>query len=189
MYICIMQKGKIILDKLRFETTLLRLSHQLHENYDDFQNTCIIGIQEKGVLLGNRLVKLLDKVSPNHQLKNGTLDITFYRDDFRLRSEPIKASETDIPFNLDGMKVILADDVLYSGRTIHAAMSAIQDFGRPSTIELLVMVDRRFNRHLPIQADYTGLTVDALDEAYVRVRWEEIDKKDQVIFYPGQNSK
>ena len=100
----------------------------------------------------------------------------------------MKASSTEIKFLVEGKKVILVDDVLYTGRTVHAAISAIQDFGRPDLLEFLCLVDRRFNRHLPISSDYTGITVDALDDAYVKVEWAKEDSgTDQVILYSAQN--
>lgn len=182
-----MQKGRSILENHRFGLTLDRLSHQLIENYGLFENTAIIGIQERGVILAERLSDAVLKNQKKSKFKFGRLDISFYRDDFRTRNTPIKVSETDIDFNLDGMNIILVDDVLYSGRTVQSAMSAIQDFGRPKKIELAVLVDRRFNRNLPIQADYVGITVDALNEAYVKVEWEHLNGVDRILFYSGKN--
>ena len=181
-----MKKGKTILADKRFELTILRLAQQLHENYNDFSDTCIIGVQERGVILAERVIELLKKDSKLSNLQYGKLDITFYRDDFRTRKDPIKASSTEIEFLIEGKKVILIDDVLYTGRTIHSALAALQDFGRPSQVELLCLVDRRFNRHLPIQADYVGLTVDAVDEAYVKVEWQQIHNKDRILLYSAK---
>lgn len=187
-YICslIMEKGKAILEKERFGLTLDRLANQLIENYGNFENTAIIGIQERGVILADRMSEMILLNQKTAVFLLGKLDISFYRDDFRTRNTPIKVSQTDIEFNLDGMNVILVDDVLYSGRTVQSAMSAIQDFGRPKKIELVVLVDRRFNRHLPIQADYVGITVDALNEAYVSVEWEHLNGLDRILFYSGK---
>jgi pyrimidine operon attenuation protein/uracil phosphoribosyltransferase len=181
-----METGKTILEKERFGLTLDRLANQLIENYGLFENTAIIGIQERGVILADRLSKLILKNQKSSKFRSGKLDISFYRDDFRTRNTPIKVSQTDIDFNVDGMNVILVDDVLYSGRTVQSAMSAIQDFGRPDKIELVVLVDRRFNRHLPIQAEYVGITVDALNEAYVAVEWEHLNGLDRILFYSGK---
>ena len=182
-----MQKGRSILENHRFGLTMDRLSHQLIENYGLFENTAIIGIQERGVLFAERLANHVQKNKKKADFRFGRLDISFYRDDFRTRSTPLKVSKTDIDFNLDGMNIILVDDVLYSGRTVQSAMSAIQDFGRPGKIELAVLVDRRFNRSLPIKADYVGITVDALDEAYVKVEWESINGMDRILFYSGRD--
>lgn len=176
-----MKKSKIILKDERFTLTIDRLCHQLIEQYDDFQDTCLIGIQEGGVLMGDRIYARLLEILEVDKIEYGKLDITFYRDDFRTRTKPLKASTTEMDFILEGKKVILIDDVLYTGRSVHAAMTAIQHYGRPEHVELMVMVDRRFNRHLPIQSDYVGLTIDALDEAYVKVEWTEIDGKDRIM--------
>jgi len=181
-----MSKGRAILLDKRFELTLKRLAHQLIENYVDFENTCIIGVQEKGVILAERISKLVDQDVPENFLITGKLDITFYRDDFRTRVEPLKASSTEIDFLIEGKRVILVDDVLYTGRTIQSALAALQDFGRPTQVELLCMVDRRFNRHLPIQADYVGITVDALDEAYVKVEWKGHEKQDRILLFAAK---
>lgn len=182
-----MPKGKTILDKGRFAFTMKRLCHQLIENYDDFDNTCIIGVQEGGAILADRLVEILEDIS-KIKVPLGKLDISFFRDDYRRRDKPITPSKTIMDFIVEDKKVILVDDVLYTGRTIHAAISALQNFGRAGKIELLVFVDRRFNRSFPIKSDYTGITVDAIAEAYVKVEWAHIDGKDQIKFYNKLNS-
>lgn len=177
-----MPRGKVILNPAQFNFTLRRLCHQLIENYDDFSNTCLIGIQDSGAVLTDRVMSIL-REEMGVSLYYGKLDISFYRDDFRRRHQPVAPSETTIDFLIEDKRVILADDVLYTGRTIQAAMSALQGFGRPAKVELLAFVDRRFNRHLPIRADYTGITVDAIDEAYVKVEWAHLDGKDQIKFF------
>lgn len=180
---------KIILNEEQIALTIKRLSMQIIENHIDFNKLCIIGIQEKGVLLSERLIQTLMSMTPEASaIKYGKLDITFYRDDFRRRAIPLKASSTHIEFLVEGMEVLLIDDVLYSGRTVHAAMSALLDFGRPASVELLVLVDRRFNRKFPVQANYIGISVDALQEAYVKVMWREVEGQDQVNFYPGSEN-
>lgn len=177
-----MQIGKTLLDRPRFALTLERLCHQLIEDWGDFTNTCIVGIQPRGTLLSNRiharLEQLLDK-----QIEYGKLDITFYRDDFRMPDGPLAPHPNDIDFIVAEKNVLLIDDVLYTGRTISAALTALQHYGRPSAVELLVLVDRRFNRHLPIQPDYFGIAVDALDEAYIKVRWAETHGEDEILLY------
>lgn len=178
-----MEDGKIILDKERFDFTIKRLAHQIIEEYDDLENTCIIGIQERGVMLSDRIIKEVNDIVGNENMPYGKLDITFFRDDFRTREEPLRASQTDMPFLVDGRDVILVDDVLYTGRTISAAMNALQAYGRPKRVELLTLVDRRFNRHLPIKADYSGIRVDSLDEAYVKVEWSEKQGEDKVLLF------
>jgi pyrimidine operon attenuation protein/uracil phosphoribosyltransferase len=160
-----MDRGRIILKHPRFNLTLQRLAHHLIETYGDFKDTCLIGIQPRGVELSDRIYTLITELLPNHQAVYGKLDITFYRDDFRLR-KALKANETEMDFVVDDKKVILIDDVLYTGRTIQAALSALNHFGRPNNVELLVLIDRRYNREVPIRADYIGYTVDAVDEAH-----------------------
>ena len=176
-----MNQGRQILSPDRFKITLLRLAHEVIENYSQEDNINIIGIQEHGVILGERLIELIQKKLPKKTINFGKLDITFYRDDFRLRSTPLTANATQIDFDIEDKKIILMDDVLYTGRTIHAAISALQDFGRVKQIEMLTMVDRRFNRHLPIKADYKGIQVDSVDDAYVQVQWEHIEGQDKIL--------
>lgn len=180
-----MQQGKIILSSDRFSFTLKRLCHELIENYEDFADACIIGIQDKGAILSDRLVSNLKEFG-TFSGEYGKLDISFYRDDFRRREFPIEPSENVIDFIVEDKKVILVDDVLYTGRTIQAALSALQQFGRPGQVELLTFVDRRFNRHLPISADYVGITVDAIAESYVKVEWSHIDGQDQIKFFENK---
>ena len=184
-----MKTGKSILNNKRFQLTILRLCHQLLEQYPQMKNTCIIGIQEKGVLLAERIYQVMTQDLKIRNLKKGKLDITFYRDDFRRREDPLKASRTEVDFLVEGMNVILIDDVLYTGRTMHAAITALLDFGRPATVESLCLVDRRFNRQYPIYADYFGIRVDALDQAYVRVYWEDIDGEDSVSLFSDKQTK
>jgi pyrimidine operon attenuation protein / uracil phosphoribosyltransferase len=178
-----MKKGRTILDKDQLDITLNRLCHQLIENYDEFEDTCLIGIQQSGVILARRLHNMLTERLGIKPFPFGKLDITFFRDDFRRRDTPLKASPTELDFLVEDKHVVLVDDVLYTGRTIQAAMSALQQFGRAGKIEMLTLVDRRFNRHLPIKADYIGVVVDALDEAYVKVEWEETDQQDRVLLF------
>lgn len=183
-----MDNGKIILAEERFRLTIDRLCHQLIETYDDFADTCIIGVQERGVILADRLMERLSVLAEGHKAEYGKLDIAFYRDDFRQKGASIKPAPTEIDFVVAGKHVVIVDDVLYTGRTIQAAMSALQDFGRPDGVELLSLVDRRFHRHMPIQADYTGMIVDALDEAYVKVEWEHLDGQDQILLFSATNT-
>jgi pyrimidine operon attenuation protein/uracil phosphoribosyltransferase len=110
----------------------------------------------------------------------GYLDITFYRDDFRRSSKVLEASATEMDFIVEGKNVVFIDDVLYTGRSIRAALTAIQSYGRPQSIELLILIDRRFSRHLPIQPDYRGRQVDAIDEEKVIVNWKETQGEDAV---------
>ena len=119
----------------------------------------------------------IQQLFPNEKIQYGVLDITFYRDD--VRNELHTANKTDIPFSVEGRQVILIDDVLYTGRTIRAALDALQDFGRPKKVELCVLVNRRFNRELPIQPDYCGKAIDTVSSQKVKVDWD----KEEVILY------
>ncbi len=178
-----MSRGRIILDGGRFELTIERLCRQLIEDYSDFHDTCLIGIQQNGIPLAERIAGRLRTLLPEAGFALGKLDVTFYRDDFRRRDKPLAGSATVIDFLIEDRKVILIDDVLYTGRTVHAAMTALQDFGRPAQVALLALIDRRFNRHLPIQCNYTGMIVDSLDEAYVKVEWAEADGADRIRLF------
>ena len=136
--------------------------------------------------MANRINERLTTILGGTKIDYGKLDITFYRDDFRTREVPLKASSTELDFLVEGKDVILIDDVLYTGRTIQAGLSALQHYGRPREVKLLSLIDRRFNRHLPIQSDYIGLRVDAIDEAYVKVEWEEVEGMDRVLLFANK---
>ena len=184
-----MSNGRVILEQERFTLVIERLCHQLIEEFDDFRDTCLIGIQPRGALLAQRLHERLRQIPEvGKAVDLGKLDITFYRDDFRQRDKPLKASTTEMNFLVEDKKVVLVDDVLYTGRTVNAALTALNHYGRPRTVELLALVDRRFNRHLPIQPDFTGITVDALDQTYVKVEWRNLEGEDRVLLYPSKES-
>ncbi|GGE19346.1 bifunctional pyr operon transcriptional regulator/uracil phosphoribosyltransferase PyrR [Psychroflexus salis] len=169
-----------LLNANEIDIILQRLAFQLIENYSDFSNTVLIGIQPRGVYLANRIEKILQKELGNKCPKFGKLDITFYRDDFRRGSKTLEANQTQIDFIVEDKNIIFIDDVLYTGRSIRSALTAIQSFGRPKTIELLTLIDRRFSRHLPIQPDYNGKQVDAINKERVVVKWKENDGEDAV---------
>ncbi|HLU80879.1 MAG TPA: bifunctional pyr operon transcriptional regulator/uracil phosphoribosyltransferase PyrR [Flavobacteriaceae bacterium] len=172
-------KQKVLLDAKEIDIILHRLACQLIENHDDFSQTVLIGIQPRGVFLADRILKVLKEDYKIKDIKKGNLDITFYRDDFR-RGEPLKANTTHINFIVEDKNVVFIDDVLFTGRSIRSALTAIQSFGRPKKVELLTLIDRRFSRHLPIQPDYNGRKVDAINEEKVKVSWKENDGKDVV---------
>jgi pyrimidine operon attenuation protein/uracil phosphoribosyltransferase len=162
---------KTILSNEQLQLTIQRLSHQLIENHYPFTDTVIVGLQPRGVFLADKIVAAIHENYSEIKLLYGKLDITFYRDD--VHKELHVANQTTINFNIEGKNVILIDDVLYTGRTIRAAMDALVDFGRPAKVELLVLVDRRFNRQLPIQPDYTGKAIDSILSQKVTVDWEK----------------
>jgi pyrimidine operon attenuation protein/uracil phosphoribosyltransferase len=176
-----MQK-RLLLDNLQFEITIKRLCYQLIENHDDFSNSVIIGLQPRGIYVAKRIHKFLQEIINSNHLRMGSLDVTFYRDDFR-RREIISPSETKIDFIVENQKVILIDDVFYTGRTIRAGLDALLAFGRPEKVELLTLVDRRYNKHLPIAPDYIGIQVDTIISEKVKVQWKETDGEDAVWLY------
>lgn len=165
------------------EVTIIlhRLACQLIEKHLDFSNTILIGIQPRGKYLAQRIKSIIEKEYQIPEIQLGFLDITFFRDDFRRGEKTLEANKTEIDFIVEDKKVVFIDDVLYTGRSIRAALTAIQSFGRPSEIELLVLIDRRFSRHLPIQPDYRGRQVDAINNEKVKVNWSENDSEDAVF--------
>ncbi|MGB5818309.1 MAG: bifunctional pyr operon transcriptional regulator/uracil phosphoribosyltransferase PyrR [Saonia sp.] len=171
---------KVLLSSKEIHIILHRLACQLLENHLDFKDTVLIGLQPRGIFLAERLTKILKEDYGVKKINLGFLDITFYRDDFRRGDKTLEANTTKIDFLVDDKKVVFIDDVLYTGRSIRSALTAIQSFGRPSEIELLTLIDRRFSRHLPIMPNYRGRQVDAINEEQVKVMWEENDGKDVI---------
>jgi pyrimidine operon attenuation protein / uracil phosphoribosyltransferase len=171
---------KILLTSREVNIILHRLACQLIEKYLDFSNTVLIGIQPRGGAVARRIKQILEKEYNVPQIELGHLDITFFRDDFRRGDKPLEANKTEIDFIVENKKVVFIDDVLYTGRSINAALTAIQSFGRPSEVELMVLIDRRFSRHLPIQPDYRGRQVDAINGEKVKVSWQEDEGEDSV---------
>ena len=180
--------SNLLLDSKSIGVILHRLANQLLETHLDFKNTVLIGLQPRGVYLAERLAKLLKEDYAVSDLRLGYLDITFFRDDFRRSEKPLSASKTKIDFLVENQKVVFIEDVLYTGRSIQSALSAIQSFGRPSSVELMVLIDRRFSRHLPIQPNYRGRQVDAINEERVRVLWKEKDGED-AVYIENKNLK
>ena len=171
---------KVLLNETAINIILHRLACQLIENHKDFSNTVLIGLQPRGKYLANRLAEMLKTEYKIKNLQLGQLDITFYRDDFRRGDKIHEANTTAIDFIVEDKNVVFIDDVLYTGRSIRAALTAIQSFGRPNEIELLTLIDRRFSRHLPIQPNYRGRQVDAINKEKVIVSWKENDGEDVV---------
>ena len=171
---------KSILSEQQLGITIKRLAHQVLENNPDLTDTVLIGLQPRGIFLSDQIVEEIKKELPAAKIHYGRLDITFYRDD--IRKELHKANHTDIPFSIEGKKVVLIDDVLYTGRTIRAALDALLDFGRPEKVELCVLIDRRYSRQFPIQPDYVGKSIDSIVSQKVKVYWKKKDGKDEVTF-------
>lgn len=171
---------KVLLNSKEVTIILHRLACQLIEKHLDFSDTILVGIQPRGVFLAERLKQILENEYQTPEISLGYLDITFFRDDFRRTDKPLEANKTQINFIVENKKVIFIDDVLFTGRSIRSALTAIQSFGRPSEIELLVLIDRRFSRNLPIQPDYRGRQVDAINDEKVKVSWKENEGEDAV---------
>ena len=163
---------KILLDSKKIDLILNRLVCELVENHKDFNNTVLIGLQPRGTYLIEKILDIFKKKYPNINIKSGILDFTFFRDDFRRSEKTLKASSTQINFSIENKNVVLIDDVLFTGRSIKAAMSAIDSYGRPKSIELLVLVDRRFKREIPIEANYFGTKIDTFKGDKVKVVWD-----------------
>jgi pyrimidine operon attenuation protein / uracil phosphoribosyltransferase len=171
---------KTLLDQHQLHITLQRLSHQIVEQHP--QGVALIGLQPRGVAFSDRIAAILRGMNAYPAFDYGRLDITFYRDDIHTSSGSLQVpTETDIAFSIEGRPVILIDDVLHTGRTIRAAMDALLDFGRPSQVQLMVLIDRRFSRELPVQPDYTGRVVDTVMSQKVKVNWQEGGGTDEVL--------
>jgi pyrimidine operon attenuation protein/uracil phosphoribosyltransferase len=171
---------KVLLNATEITIILNRLACQLIETHQDFSNTVLIGLQPRGIFVANRLASLLTNKYQIKNLQLGYLDITFFRDDFRRGDKVLQASKNEMEVSVEDKKVVLIDDVLYTGRSIRAALTAIQSYGRPSEVQLLTLIDRRFSRHLPIQPDYRGRQVDVIKNEKVLVSWKENDGIDVI---------
>ena len=161
--------------------TIQRLAHQLVEQIEAFEDIVIIGIQPRGIHLSDRVVQAIQAIVPGQKIQYGQLDTTFYRDDVHQNNSIHIPSATSIDYNLEGKQIILIDDVLHTGRTIRAAMDALIDFGRPKHVSLMVLIDRRFSRELPIQPDFVGQSVDTMYSQKVKVQWDEHNQDHKVL--------
>ena len=177
-----------ILDNELLKITLDRLCQQLIENHDQFEESVILAIQPRGVIVGERIKSILEK-SLKKKVPFGHLDVTFHRDDFRRKEAPLKANATIVPFIIEDKRVILVDDVLYTGRTVRAALDAMIAFGRPKDVQLLALVDRKFSRDLPIEAQYVGKEVICLDSEHVQVDLHEESEGEDKIWLVTNNDK
>lgn len=180
---------RIILDNELLQITLDRLCQQLIENHDQFQESVILALQPRGIIVGERIKSILEK-SLKKKIPLGYLDVTFHRDDFRRKESPLKANATIVPFIIEDKRVILVDDVLYTGRTVRAALDAMITFGRPKDVELLALVDRKYSRDLPIQAQYVGKEVVCVESERVQVDLSETDTgEDKIWLVTNSNTK
>jgi pyrimidine operon attenuation protein / uracil phosphoribosyltransferase len=171
---------RVLLTDKGLEHTLNRLCFELIENYQDFENTVFISLQPRGKYLGERIEEIVFKQC-GVKIPHGILDITFFRDDFRRSERTIEPNQTKIDFLIEGKKVIMIDDVLYSGRSVRSGMDALLAYGRPEKVELLVLIDRKLTRHLPIAPNYVGRTVNTLDNQRVSVEWGDVEGEDKVV--------
>ena len=172
---------KVLLDSKKIDIILNRLVCQLVENHKDFDNTVLIGLQPRGAFLIGKILEIFNKEYPKIDIKSGILDFTFFRDDFRRSEKTLSASSTKINFSVENKNVVLIDDVLFTGRSIKAAMSSMDSYGRPSSIELLVLIDRRYKREIPIEANYCGAKIDTFKGDRVNVVWGE-NSNDNIIY-------
>lgn len=172
---------KILLDSKKINLVLSRLVYELIENHKDFQNTVLIGLQPRGVYLFNEILNVFKADHPDIKIKSGILDFTFFRDDFRRSDKTLSANLTQINFTVENKRIVFIDDVLFTGRSIKAAMSAIDSYGRPKSIELLVLVDRRFKREIPIEANYCGTKIDTFKGDKVKVIWDDMPDNNKVF--------
>ena len=177
-----MSRPKILMNGSLLEVVTQRLCYQLIEKYAPFQKTIFIGIQPRGVKMMDYLEQNMKALYPGIEWVSGVVDPTFYRDDFRRGDKQLHAHITKIPVHLDGWKVVLVDDVLYTGRTIRASMEALLEYGRPDSVDLLVLINRKFTRELPIEPAFIGKSIDRYDHQKVKVIWgEDPTQENQVI--------
>jgi len=172
------QEKTVVMAENEIRRTLIRIAHEIVEKNKGVDNLALIGIKTRGVFLAKRLSQEIFKIEKK-EIPVGTLDITLYRDDLSLIARQPLVLKTEIPFDVSRKKIVLIDDVLYTGRTIRAAMDAIVDLGRPQVIQLAVLIDRG-HRELPIRADYIGKNLPTSKKEIVKVKLKEIDGEDKV---------
>jgi pyrimidine operon attenuation protein/uracil phosphoribosyltransferase len=177
----------VIMDEKSLNRTLSRLAHQIVESNRGVENLAFVGILTRGVQIAERLIEKIEPIE-GRRLPLGMLDITFYRDDVLRSLKKPRVQKTDIPFDLDGKSVVLVDDVLYTGRTVRAALDALMDFGRPARIQLAVLIDRG-HRELPIKADFIGQEIKTTAGEEVRVKLKSVDSDDSVYLVETLNEK
>ena len=173
-------QNQVLIPPAQFALILDRLSHQLVEHHD-FSDTILVGLQPRGSLLATRLQRRLSDLVPEVDILCGKLDVTFYRDDIRTHEKPLSPNVNDMVYSVEDKHVVLVDDVLFTGRTIRAGLDALLAHGRPKSVSLAVLIDRRFSRELPVEANYVGKHVDSIGQQHVTVEWSENESEDRVI--------
>lgn len=168
-----------IMDQDQIRRALIRIAHEIVERNKGLEDVVLVGVQRRGVPMARRLAKYLAEIE-GREVPVGELDITLYRDDLTLKADQPIVGRTHIPFDVAGKKVVLVDDVLYTGRTVRAALDALIDLGRPQNIQVVVMIDRG-HRELPIRADYVGKNVPTSSKEVIHVKLTEVDGVDQVV--------
>jgi len=174
-----MSERRLIVETKQLPIIIDRLCAQLMERHGNFENTVLIGLQPRGTQLAARIHQKIEKLT-GHPVTFGLLDVTFYRDDFRRREEPLIPSETRIDFSIEGKEVVLIDDVFFTGRTIRAGLDALIDFGRPAKVELLVLIERRYSQEFPVKPDFLGKRVNTAENEKILVEWKEVNGKDNI---------
>ena len=180
-------ENHVLIPSAQFALILDRLAHQLIEHHD-FKNTDLVGLQPRGTRLAERLKTKLEELLPGAQINCGKLDVTFFRDDFRSHQKPLSPSVNEMGFTVEERNVVLVDDVLFTGRTIRAGLDALLAHGRPLSVSLAVLIDRRFSRELPIEPNYIGKHVDSIGAQHVKVEWAEEHDRDRVILLNSKPS-
>jgi pyrimidine operon attenuation protein/uracil phosphoribosyltransferase len=183
------ENSKLIFNKELLAITIDRLCHQLIENHNNFADSVLIGLQPRGIYLSRRIYDRLGEISKQHTLTYGEMDISFFRDDFRRREMIVPSANKMDNVSVEDKKVILVDDVLFTGRTIRAGLDALLAFGRPATVELLVLINRKFSRQLPIEPDYIGKSIDTISTEKVKVHLKQPDGEDGVWLISEERQK
>ena len=180
-------QDQVLIPPAQFALILDRLAHQLIEHHD-FSQTDLVGLQPRGSRLAERLKAHLEELLPGTDIHCGKLDVTFFRDDFRTHEKPLSPNVNDMGFTVEARRVVLVDDVLFTGRTIRAGLDALLAHGRPQSVALVVLIDRRFSRELPIEPNYIGKHVDSIGAQHVKVEWSEEYDADRVILLNAKPS-
>ena len=180
-------QDQVLIPPAQFALILDRLAHQLIEHHD-FSQTDLVGLQPRGSRLAERLKAHLEELLPGTDIHCGKLDVTFFRDDFRTHEKPLSPNVNDMGFTVEARHVVHVDDVLFTGRTIRAGLDALLAHGRPQSVALAVLIDRRFSRELPIEPNYIGKHVDSIGAQHVKVEWSEEHDADRVILLSAKPS-